>query len=460
MLPNFFGSISLIFNCIVYNHKMKNNINAILILFLLSFSLSLSAQDGPKKVIQIEEIIRLTEQNFKALKVGRLGIDMAAQRVEIAKLQRLPNASASIAGGYLGNATILDPNFSNAKTVSLPHFSNSFALQASQVLFKGNAINNTIASATLQEQIAAIGFEDNVMAAKLLVTGNYLDIFRLYNQRKVYEKNLSLALLRLEQIKKLHSQGMVTKNDVIRTELQISNIRMAITVLDNNYLIINRQLTAVTGLDESTVIIPDTSILDNRLILKGSNEYRNIAQNMAPSIRVANSNVALAQRGVAIAKAERLPMLSAYAGNTLTRPITSTSPALDKYSNGWQVGLSLSFNIASFYTAPKNIKLNKIQLDQAEENERLVRENRDIAVNAAFVKYNEAISLSRTLEGNVRLANENYRITEKKYLNQLALLIDVLEATNSKLDVELQLVNSKINILYTYYQLQKEVGSL
>ncbi|WP_412468246.1 TolC family protein [Pedobacter sp. KLB.chiD] len=439
---------------------MKNNKRLLVILITLLQITSSKAQDTLHRVIGIQEILTMTEENYRALKVSRLAVDLAGQRVEVAKLQRLPGASATVMGGYLGNATILDPDFSNAKTIPMPHFSNTFALQASQVIFKGNAINNAIGITSLQEQLSVIGFQENLMGAKLLVIGNYLDIFKLYNQRQVYEKNLSLALLRLKQITVLYHQGMVTKNDVIRTELQIANIRMAITILNNNYNIINKQLTTITGLNENMVILPDTSILERKPVLNNYTVYRDQAQNNAPAIRAAQTGVTIAQHSVAMAKADRLPTLSAYAGNNLARPITTALPPLDKYTNGWQAGLSLSFNIASIYTAPKTVRLNKIQLKQAEENEKLTRDNRNIAVNAAFIKHQEAISLSETLTENVRLAGENYRITEKKYLNQLALLIDVLDATNAKLDAELQLINSKINILYTYYQLQKEVGTL
>ncbi len=175
---------------------------------------------------------------------------------------------------------------------------------------------------------------------------------------------------------------------------------------------------------------------------------------------MAAKNTEIAEAGLKVTKADRLPSLSAYAGNNLTRPVTTVSPAVDAYANGWQAGLTLSFNIASFYTAPKHIRQAELQVAQsrAAETERV--QQAGVAVNAAFVKHNEAITQSRTLEQNKRLAEENYRIIEKKYLNQLALAVDLLDATNAKLDAELQFTNAEINILYTYYQLLKQSGQL
>ena len=83
-----------------------------------------------------------------------------------------------------------------------------------------------------------------------------------------------------------------------------------------------------------------------------------------------------------------------------------------------------------------------------------------MATQAAYLKYNEAISQKATYLESKRLAEENYKIIEKKYLNQLALITEMLDASNSKLEAELQYVNSEINILQAYYNVLKTVGTL
>jgi outer membrane protein TolC len=66
----------------------------------------------------------------------------------------------------------------------------------------------------------------------------------------------------------------------------------------------------------------------------------------------------------------------------------------------------------------------------------------------------------RTEEKNVELATENYRLVENRYNNQLALLTDMLDASTAKLDADVRLVNARVNIIYYYYQLKYNSGTL
>ena len=135
-------------------------------------------------------------------------------------------------------------------------------------------------------------------------------------------------------------------------------------------------------------------------------------------------------------------------------------PSKNLYTNSWQTGLSVSYSIDNLYKTREKIQLGKFQLDQAEAVLDLQLQQLDVQTNAAYLKWQEAVKQAEVYKESEALANENYKIVESKYLNQLALLADMTDATNAKLEAELLFATSEINVRYQYYNLLKTTGTL
>ena len=434
-------------------------ISYLFLIICVSFSGALFAQKNLEKKITIAELFSLTLENNPTLSVSKANVKIAEQDVKVARNMQLPDLNISANALYIGDATILDKDFSNATKVDMPHFGNTYSLEATQLIWKGNIVRNTIQVKSLQEDLASLSYRSNEQNIKLLALGYYLDLSKLQNQADVYRQNIALAQQRMENIDRFYGQGMVTRNDVIRGELQISNLNLTLQVIENNIQILNKQLTVAMGLPEETQIVADDSALSEHPEISLLKIYQNDVKSH-PSLLIAQKSVEIYETSEKITKSERMPALVAFAGNSLQRPITTSSPVLDMYSNGWNVGLSLSYDIGSLYKTSKEIRLNKYEVERAEaqayETEKMI----GVAVNAAYIKYNETITQNKTLEKNRELADENYRIMESKYNNQLAILLDMIDASNAKLEAELQYTNSDINIIFAYYKLLKESGKL
>ena len=433
-------------------------IKSIIAVLLTTISINTAFAQTERK-ISVEELFALTKENHPNLAVSKADITIAKQKVEVAKNAQLPSINAGVQAYYLGDVNIIDKDFSNSTRVDMPHFGNTFSVDASQLIWKGGLVQNSIKAQSLQEELTELNYQANEQTIKLLVLGYYLDLYKLINQKKVYQQNIQLAVQRLDNINKYYNQGMVTRNDVIRGELQLSNLNLALQVIENNRQILNKQLTTALGLADTTEILPDDTLLENMPNITFLENYRQDVQNH-PTVLMTQKAVNIYEISEKITKAERLPSLSAFAGNRLARPITTSTPPLDMYTNGWSAGLSLNFNIDAFYKTPKKIKQVKFEKDKAIAQANEARQMIDISVNAAYIKYNEALTQNNTLGTNKNLADENYRIMNSKYNNQLAILLDLIDASNQKLDSELQFVNSEINIVYAYYKLLKESGKL
>ena len=94
------------------------------------------------------------------------------------------------------------------------------------------------------------------------------------------------------------------------------------------------------------------------------------------------------------------------------------------------------------------------------ENKSIAMDEINQAIDAKYIRYNETIDVYNTQLKSVELANQNYLVIKNRYVNDLVLITEMLDAENSLLDAELNAENAKINILYHYYLLKKISGTI
>ena len=82
------------------------------------------------------------------------------------------------------------------------------------------------------------------------------------------------------------------------------------------------------------------------------------------------------------------------------------------------------------------------------------------AVHAAYVNLQTARTQLQTCEKSVQLATENYDVVSNRYKNGLAIVTDLTDAANMKLDAQLALVNARINVAFSFYNLKYVTASL
>jgi len=419
------------------------------------------AQDTTtNRMTKMEDIFKLAVSNSTQLKVVAKNTDLARQEAEINKLNRLPGLSTNISYGYLSNSDVWTPSFSKHVVDPIPHQLTQFSLEAGEIIFKGNEVNNIIRKSIIEEQLAALNLEKNTVDVKFLVAAKYLDIYRLTEQKKVFNSNLKLARYRLKNIQAMQKQGMVTRNDLLRTQLTISDLQLTIKQINNNIIILNKQLNMVTGQPDSSRLIPDTTLLKRKYINEPLSYFMNEAYNNNYELKIAGNEKKVSALNVKLSGSDRYPQLSLFVGSDLQRPYVYSEPKVDIFYNIWQAGLSLKYNISSIYQSPRKIKAGKIKLEESELNEVLQKQNVEVAVSSSYIKYNEAKEDLQTYRTDLKSAEENYRIVEKKYFNQLALLTDILDASTTKLEAELKVTNAEVNVVYTYYQLSQSIGNI
>ena len=411
-------------------------------------------------VLTLEQMFALADENSKTIKAEDAAVIEAQQGVKVAKNGYLPDIDLSLSASYLGNGYLLDREFKNGQSVPMPHFGNNFAIEATQLIYAGGAVTNGVAMAKLKEEMAGVNREATRSRIRFMLTGFYLDLYKLQNVLKVYDRNIELAKVVIKDTKARNAAGVALKNDVTRYELQLKNLELARRRVENSVEILNYDLVTMLGLSTDTQIQPDTTLIECSLPMEGMTYWQQRAESNAHAIKQSALAVEMGEYGEKLARAERRPSVALIAANHFDGPITIEVPVINKNFNYWYVGVGVSFKLSSLYKANKSVKQAQYSTALSRRRYDDVLEQTSLAVQADYTKYLEAFDEVATLEKSVQLATENYAVIENRYRNDIVLVTDMLDASNQLLDAELQLANARINVIFNYYKLKNTSGNL
>lgn len=433
----------------------KKTFSCVVMLLLLSSSVMAQTQ----RRMTVNELFDLVESGSRVLKSQTTGMEVASRGVEEAKSKRLPEVNASLMASYNGNVLMLDRDFSNPHGFSQPHFGNSFSLQAEQVVYVGGAINAGIRLAELQKQQSENGISLTRNRQRFLALGQYLELYKIANGIKVYESNISLTEKLISDIKAKQSQGMALKNDVTRYELQMEQLKLGKRKLEDQKSIVNHQLCNTLSI-EGVEILPDIDLEKMNYGNASESELQNEAIAVSPMLQQSSLGIQMADQQLKLAKSELMPKLAVVAADNFSGPFTYDIPPIDKNFNIWYVGVGVKYSLSSLFKSNKTIRKAKAQQRQSIDEHAVVGETLSNQVQQAYTLHQQAFVELSTQQKSVELARQNYQVVNNRYLNQLALITDMVDASNIKLDAELQEVNARINVAYTYYNIKFAVGNL
>ena len=422
--------------------------------------------------MSLQSLYDLADQQNQRIKVSEAALKAAEEGVASAKSAMLPSVELSVQGSYTGNAFMMSRGFSTSGTTEYivpglgpqqvengkqptPHWGNSFTAQATQVIYAGGAIRSGIEMAKLGQRIAELDVEKNRQEVRFLLTGHYLDLYQLQNQSQVIVKNIELTEKVIAQMKARRAQGTVLKNDITRYELQRQSLLLAKTQVDDAQKIIRHQIATTIHLPEGEDFqVEELSYDDAALRHDEEALWQQTASDHNIDIRQASLASSLTEQKLRNTRAASLPSVAVVAENNLFGPYTSDLIPKDANVNAWFIGIGVKYNLSSLWKNKHDIRKAQHEHVEARERVLLAREGVENGVQASYTQLLTSSVEVHTQEKQVELADENYSVVRNRYANDLALLTDMLDASNTKLSAEMALVNARIQMLYNYYKLK------
>ena len=408
------------------------------------------------RTITLKEAIDLTLNYSKTLQLDKVKMEEAAAAIKEAYQKKQPDASISATFLYFP----LQPN------IDLKSGSNSGGTPAANVLmystanislpvYTGGRLKYGIESAKYLEQAVKLDVENDRQLVILNVVNACINLYKAQVAITLMKENLQQSLQRVKDFTNLEKNGLLPRNDLMKAELQSSNIELALLDAESNYKIAAVNMNLMMGLPEQTLLIPDRTGLALPTSIKTLDEYEQAALKERKEIGAASSRKNAAVIGVKNAKSNYYPTIALTGGY-----IAADIPKVLSITNAVNVGMGVKYNLASLWKTKTSINQATLKVRQLELGEALLNDNIRMQVNQAYQYYLVSEKKIQVYEKAVLQATENYRVTKNKYENSLATTTELLDADVALLQTKLSVTNSKADSFLAYNKLLQVTGAL
>ncbi|MEO8765127.1 MAG: TolC family protein [Ginsengibacter sp.] len=413
------------------------------------------------KQLSLQEAIELGIKNSKQLKASEARNEEATGALREARDNKLPNASFS--GSYL---RLTSPNVSvktkafgggGADTVSSPSVNQAMygILNVSLPIYAGGKIRYGIESARYFRQATLLDAENNKEAVILNTIDAYINLYKAAVTVNVVKENLQQSLQRDSVLSRLEQNGLLARNDLLKSQLQSSTIELSVLDAENNRKIATVNMNLMLGLPEQTTLVTDSSTFEKNISVKNLDEYELLAFQNRKDVLALSFRKKAATSGISAIKAEMYPSIALTGGY-----IAADIPHVITITNAVTAGVGIQYNLGSLWKTRAKIVQAQAREKEITANQAELDDNIRLHINQDYENFLLTQKKTDVYQKAVLQATENYRITKNKFDNNLVNTTDLLDANVSLLQSKINLAVGKADVILAYNRLLQTSGIL
>jgi len=411
-----------------------------------------------EKSISLNEAISLSLRNSKQLKNSQAKIEEATAALKESVERRLPDVKVSGSWMWLSNANIDVKSKSNSGNQNgSPDVSQAMygIVNASLPIYTGGRIRYGIESSRYLAEATKLDADNDRQTVIQNTIEAYINLFKARSSVALVQENLAEARQRVKDFSNLERNGLLARNDLLKAELQTSNVELALLDAENNWKLANVNMNLLLGLPDQTELIPDSAMMDQTFRLKTLDEYVQAAYQGRRDINAVELKKKAAETAVKATRAEFYPNVALTSGY-----IAADIPKVVTVTNAITFGPGLSYNIGSLWKTKSKVQQAEAKAKQAAIGQSMLKDEIRLQVNQGYLTFLSSQKKIEVYTKATEQANENYKIVLNKYNNSLATTTDLLDADVARLQAKMNSVFSKADAVVAYNKLLQVAGLL
>jgi outer membrane protein TolC len=448
---------------------MKNRILKMSIVLL--FGLLIISKIDAQEVLTLQQCKQKAVDHNQTLKSALSDLKSSEASLKLSKRSMLPVFDLSSSYTYLSDPSqMIVPGYElpttngEASGVYSPGSTTDLAYENSYTASVGMSLpiymGGKLRQANVLSSLSIAMAEDNVDLSQsellLDVETKYWTLVSLQEQKGVVEKSIELLTDVLKEVRNRYETGIVTKNEVLKTQVELNNSKLSLIEISNNLELAKMSINQSIG----NGILSSIQIQDSIIFIPEKLSSISFSENHLsnrPELKMLNNQVEVSKVEKKLVNADYKPQIVSYANYLSQNPNHYM-----EQENEFTFNAGVSVSVPVFHWGEKRLKnvQNKMAIQKAELNLDESTELIVLEIRQAIFRLKESLVKLNFTETSMEQANENLKLETNRLMEGVTTTRDLLDAQLQWQESHADYINAKTEVKTNEAIYYKAIGDL
>ncbi|MEO8400045.1 MAG: TolC family protein [Ignavibacteriaceae bacterium] len=286
----------------------------------------------------------------------------------------------------------------------------------------------------------------------------YWNLFKANEVKKVIDENIDQTQAHLNDVQNFFDQGLSTKNDLLKVQVQLAEIKLKQIDANNAVRIAMINLNNLMGISLSTKIEIADTVNPNSKAKPNLDELVENAYKNRPELKSTEFKVKASESAITLAQSGWYPQIFLTGNYNYARPNQRIFPSEDKFKGTWDVNVTASFTLWNWGATSDQTTQAEAQYEQAKDSYKMLKDNVTLEVTNNYLEILRAEERIDVANDNTKQAEENYRVTNQLFKNGITINSELIDAEVALLQAKTNYVQALVDYEVALARLEKSIG--